>query len=61
MSDPTMVSCCEFVRNFAESHLHRIHHDHVHGYAVTCNNGLFARLVLVQIKQHGKYLCHQGD
>lgn len=46
------TSYCEFVQDLPADHPHRIHHDRVHGYAVTDDNELFARLVL-EINQAG--------
>jgi DNA-3-methyladenine glycosylase I len=46
------ISYCEFIKDLPADHPHRIHHDKVHGYAVTDDNELFARLVL-EINQAG--------
>ena len=46
------ASYCFFVKNLPPNHPHRLHHDHVHGYAVIDDNELFARLVL-EINQAG--------
>lgn len=48
----TPVSYCELVRDLPTDHPHRFHHDHVHGFAVTNDNELFARLVM-EINQAG--------
>jgi DNA-3-methyladenine glycosylase I len=45
-------SYCEFVSQLPPDNLHCLHHDHVHGYAVTDDNELFARLVM-EINQAG--------
>ena len=45
-------SYCEFVKDLPPDNLHRLHHDRVHGYAVTHDNELFARLIL-EINQAG--------
>ncbi len=47
-----MTSYCEFVSKLPLDNPHRHHHDKVHGYAVTDDNELFARLVL-EINQAG--------
>jgi len=49
---PPPSSYCAFVSDLPLDHPHRLHHDHVHGYAVTGDNELFARLVL-EINQAG--------
>ncbi len=45
-------SYCEKVSHLPEGHVDRVHHDHVHGFAVTEDNELFGRLVL-EINQAG--------
>lgn len=45
-------SYCEFVSKLPPDNLHTLHHDRVHGYAVTDDNELFARLML-EINQAG--------
>ncbi len=45
-------SYCEFVNDLPLDNPHRMHHDLVHGYAVTNDNELFARLIL-EINQAG--------
>lgn len=47
-----IASYCKFVRDLPYDNYHRQHHDKVHGYAVTQDNELFARLVL-EINQAG--------
>jgi DNA-3-methyladenine glycosylase I len=46
------ISYCEFVSDLPIDNPHRMHHDLVHGFAVTDDNELFARLVL-EINQAG--------
>ncbi|MGM0572226.1 MAG: DNA-3-methyladenine glycosylase I, partial [Bacteroidota bacterium] len=47
-----MQTYCEKARNLDEHHVDRIHHDHVHGFAVRDDNELFGRLIL-EINQAG--------
>jgi DNA-3-methyladenine glycosylase I len=46
------ISYCEFVNHLPSDNPHRMHHDMVHGYSVTDDNELFARLIL-EINQAG--------
>ncbi len=52
MTPAKPLSYCEFVSNVAPDSPHRLHHDKVHGFAVTDDNELFARLVL-ELNQAG--------
>ena len=50
--EPKPKSYCEYVKQFPAKHVHRIHHDSLHGFAVTNDDALFERLIL-EINQAG--------